>query len=184
MTQETLSTASGGPDIKPLTSEDLKYGTFVPLQSPPVPACNLCKHWRGSHGAQAGSCRRHPPQVIGSQEYRWPVTAADSDCGEFALDGVRQKRVREVSVTSAEEELRMRRLAAELLEKAESGGFDHPEFPAVSEQVVSVTDTLQQAPFVSPLVPKPTQGLKPNVPKPHIPVLTVEQMRKFKGQAV
>lgn len=166
MTQEDLSTSSEGQDTSPKTK----------------PVCKLCEHWRGSVGSPQGSCRGNPPQVVSSSEYRWPVTAADeSGCRLFALDAVKQKANAGVVQSSAAEESRMRQLAAELLAKAESGGFDHPEFPGVNE-IVPVVDTVNPAPFVSPLVPKP-RGLKANVPEPHIPVLTVDQMRKFKGQS-
>lgn len=160
---EAKALSTGGPD----TSRSPEV-----VDASPTSACSLCKHWRGSMGSQSGSCRRFPPQVIASQEYRWPVTAAASDCGEFVFDVRKQSLVPTVVKTSAEDEARTRKALQEALAAAEG------EAPT-PEPVAPVLDTTNPAPFINPpMAPKP---LKPGVPK-HIPVLTVAQARQFQGK--
>lgn len=52
--------------------------------------CNQCKFWKATEANQ-GQCRRQPPQAISFRigddlkfETRFPVTASDDWCGEFA----------------------------------------------------------------------------------------------------
>ncbi len=52
--------------------------------------CSQCKFWNAST-ADEGECRRQPPQAISFRvgddlkfETRFPVTASDDWCGEFA----------------------------------------------------------------------------------------------------
>ncbi len=54
------------------------------------PACGFCKFWSVNTDLRSGACRRFPPHFIVHVENRnmaqfiFPITAADSWCGEFA----------------------------------------------------------------------------------------------------
>jgi len=56
---------------------------------PPVPRCELCKHY-GFIDSGYGHCRRYPPQLIRvklippNYDYKYPLVAwCENACGEF-----------------------------------------------------------------------------------------------------
>lgn len=57
-----------------------------PIPDDCMPKCLTCAFYQGEPGAEAGYCRRYPPQIVASEEGEWsgyPMTSLADWCGEY-----------------------------------------------------------------------------------------------------